>query len=374
MEYPIIDTALKDKSAPQPKAATSIAASVQLENIARDFDGKFAVNGVSLDIAPGEIICLLGPSGCGKTTMLRLIAGVDYPTDGRILQNEQEISGPNSFIPPEKRNIGLMFQDFALFPHLTILENVAFGLNNLEKKQAREIALGALERVNLGHYAHDYPHILSGGEQQRVALARAIAPRPSVMLMDEPFSGLDIRLRDAMREETLTILRETHATCVIVTHQAEEAMRMGDRIAVMQNGKIIQIGRPQEIYNQPQNIFVASMFSDINTLDAKAEHNCFATPLGTFPAHGFEDGTRAVLGIRQRAIQIITSKTEKADIQTVRARVMHHKFLGDVALMELFVEGIDKLLLVRMLERNAPEPGSEIDIYVEPGSILAFQA
>ena len=207
------------------RAAATIAARLTFERVERRYQGSMALAGLSLDIAPAEVVCLLGPSGCGKTTLLRIAAGIERPTGGRVLINDQEVAGPSRFVPPEKRNVGLMFQDFALFPHLTILDNVAFGLKSLPREDARREALAALARVGLERYAGDYPHILSGGEQQRVALARAIVPRPAVMLMDEPFSGLDVQLRERLQEETLALLRETRATCLIVTHAPSEAMR-----------------------------------------------------------------------------------------------------------------------------------------------------
>ena len=250
------------------KAAVTFAAQLTLVGVSREFDGKLALDNVSLDVAPGEIVCLVGPSGCGKTTLLRIASGVERPSAGRVLIDGQEVAGPNRFVPPEKRGVGLMFQDFALFPHLSILDNVAFGLKSLTRSEAKREALAALDRVGLAHYANEYPHILSGGEQQRVALARAIAPRPGVLLMDEPFSGLDPRLREKIREETLAILNETRATSIVVTHDAEEAMRMGDRVALMREGRIAQIGTALDLYRNPKDILTARAFSDLNEVPA----------------------------------------------------------------------------------------------------------
>ena len=220
---------------------------------------------------PSEILCLLGPSGCGKSTLLRIAAGVERPSVGPRPARRPGGGGAGGFVPPEQRGIGLMFQDFALFPHLTILDNVAFGLKSLTRSEAKAEAHAALERVGLAHYAGEYPHILSGGEQQRVALARAIAPRPSVLLMDEPFSGLDPRLREKMREETLAILHETRATSIVVTHDAEEAMRMGDRVALMRKGSMVQAGKALDLYRAPKDILAARTFSDLNELAARIE-------------------------------------------------------------------------------------------------------
>jgi len=198
-----------------------------------------------------------------------------------------------------------MFQDFALFPHLSILDNVAFGLRSLTRREAKAEAHAALDRVGLAHYANEYPHILSGGEQQRVALARAIAPRPSVLLMDEPFSGLDPRLREKMREETLAILHETRATSIVVTHDAEEAMRMGDRVALMRAGRIVQTGDALDLYRAPKDILAARTFSDLNELPARVEQGSAATPLGRFLANGLPDGADAIVCVRQRGVRLL---------------------------------------------------------------------
>ena len=185
-------------SVPRGRAAAAFAASLTFDAVERRYGQDLALKGVSLAIAPGEVVCLLGPSGCGKTTLLRIASGIEKPSRGRVLINDREVAGPERFVPPEERSVGLMFQDFALFPHLTILENVAFGLRQLPKDEARREALTILARVGLERYADGYPQVLSGGQQQRVALARAMVPRPAVMLMDEPFSGLDVQLRDSM--------------------------------------------------------------------------------------------------------------------------------------------------------------------------------
>ncbi len=286
------------------RAAATIAARLTFEQVERRYQGSMALAGLSLDIAPAEVVCLLGPSGCGKTTLLRIAAGIERPTGGRVLINDQEVAGPARFVAPEKRNVGLMFQDFALFPHLTILDNVAFGLKSLPREDARREALATLARVGLERYAADYPHILSGGEQQRVALARAIVPRPAVMLMDEPFSGLDVQLRERLQEETLALLRETRATCLIVTHAPSEAIRMGDRIAVMRAGRLVQAGKAEALYRNPADLFVARLFSEINEIPMRVEGGALRTPIGVFAVPGLGEGDAAILCIRRRAIRL----------------------------------------------------------------------
>jgi iron(III) transport system ATP-binding protein len=350
------------------RAATTFAARLTFEAVERTFDGTVALDGASLDIAPGEVVCLLGPSGCGKTTLLRIAAGIERPTAGRVLVNGQEVAGPDRFVPPEQRNVGLMFQDFALFPHLTIVENVAFGLKQLSARDARREALALLARVGLEHYADQHPHILSGGEQQRVALARALVPRPAVMLMDEPFSGLDIQLRERLQEGTLELLRETRATSMIVTHHPEEAMRLGDRIAIMRAGRIIQLGRAEELYRHPVDLFVARLFSEINEIPWKVADGALVTPLGTFPAPTLAAGQKAVLCIRQRAIRLLPEG------QGHPARALHVKFLGDAALVEMAVQGFDQPLKALVHESNVPIRGRDLGIEVDPQRVLVFAA
>lgn len=349
-------------------AAATIAARLTFENLTRKFDDKYALRGVSLDIEPAETMCLLGPSGCGKTTLLRIAAGIEWPDTGRVLFNHQEVVGPNVFMPPEKRGIGLMFQDFALFPHLTILKNVMFGLRMLQPREAERVAMAALERVGLTSYAKDYPHVLSGGQQQRVALARAIAPRPSVLFMDEPFSGLDPRLRDHMREETLAILKEMRATSVIVTHQAEEAMRMGDRIAVMRGGRVLQVGTSEEIYNHPNSLFVARVFSEMNEMPCKAQNGYVETVFGRFGVPKVITTDDVTVGVRFRALSL------NDEGRGVPGRVIDRKFLGDAALVEIVVNGLESSLKVRLRENLAPQKGDEIYVELDKDKALILES
>ena len=350
------------------KAAVTFAARLTLEDVSRRYGEVLALDGVSVDISPSEVLCLLGPSGCGKSTLLRVAAGIERPSSGRILLDGQEVAGPDNFVPPEKRGIGLMFQDFALFPHLSLLDNVAFGLKSLTRTEAKREARAALERVGLAHYAGEYPHILSGGEQQRVALARAIAPRPSVLLMDEPFSGLDTRLREQMREETLAILHETRATAIVVTHDAEEAMRMGDRVALMRQGRIVQAGKALDLYRAPKDILAARTFSELNELAARIEGGNAATPLGRFAANGVPDGADAIVCVRQRGVRL------RGAGQGLPGRVLDARFLGDVALVEVAVQGLDAPLFARIAESDVPPQGTEVGVVIEPGAVLVFAA
>ena len=350
------------------RAGTTFAASLAFEGVERRYGDVMALAGVTLDIAPSEVVCLLGPSGCGKTTLLRIASGIEKPSAGHVLISGQEVAGPNRYTPPEARHVGLMFQDFALFPHLSIIDNVAFGLKSLPREEALREAEAILARVGMARHRNQYPHVLSGGEQQRVALARAIVPRPAVMLMDEPFSGLDVHLRERLQEETLALLRETQATSIIVTHHPEEAMRLADRIAVLRRGRIVQVGRAHELHRNPADLFVARLFSEINEIPWTVEGGALRTPVGTFMVPEIGEGERAVLCLRQRAIAIATSDNGLA------ARIVRVKPLGDSALVDMAVQGFDGLLRARVRESELPGQETEIRISVDPQRVLVFPA
>ncbi|MGB2893692.1 MAG: ABC transporter ATP-binding protein, partial [Albidovulum sp.] len=275
---------------------------LEVRNLVRRFDGRSVVDDVSLTIEPGQVTCLLGPSGCGKSTTLRIIAGVDMQDEGTIHVDGRLVCDTVFRVPPERRHIGLMFQDFALFPHLSVAENVAFGLPRGSDTRGRVDAL--LERVSLSGFGPKYPHELSGGEQQRVALARALAPSPRILLMDEPFSGLDERLRDGIRDDTLALLKEEGTAVLLVTHEPHEAMRMADEIALMRRGRIVQRGAPYNIYNAPVDREAAAFFSDINILTATVQGALTQTPFGEFLAPGVSDGTEVEIVIRPQHLKI----------------------------------------------------------------------
>jgi iron(III) transport system ATP-binding protein len=360
---------------PRAKAAATIAARLTFEAVGHDYDGIPSVRGVTLDVAPGEVLCLLGQSGCGKTTLLRLAAGVERPNEGRVLINGQEVSGPKAFLPPERRGVGLMFQDYALFPHLSIVANVMFGLTALPKAEAEREALQALARVGLESHAFDFPHELSGGEQQRVALARAIAPRPSVLLMDEPFSGLDRRLRDSVRDETLAVLRETRATSLVVTHDPEEAMRMGDRIALMRKGVLVQVGTAAEIYHRPADLFTAGFFSELNVVGGRSEDGRVETPLGVFETPGIEGGSRVDVAIRPQGLAL-TALDGPPDRRRrpggVPGRIVETRFLGEIDLIEVAVDGMEQPVKARLRSGGSWKPGMDVHVGVDTAEVLIF--
>ncbi|MCX2722796.1 ABC transporter ATP-binding protein [Roseibium salinum] len=349
-------------------AGATIAAGLVFENVSHDYDGVSSVQDMSLAIAPGEILCLLGQSGCGKTTLMRIAAGVERQSRGRVLINGREVAGDGVFLPPEKRGVGLMFQDYALFPHMSILDNVMFGLTNMPKKAAQMAALGALRRVGLADYAADYPHSLSGGEQQRVALARALVPRPGILLMDEPFSGLDKRLRDSVRDETLAVIRETRATCIIVTHDPEEAMRMGDKIALMRHGRLVQHGTAAELYREPVDLFAARFFSELNQLEGVVSDAGIETPLGILSGEGLRKGGKVDVCVRPQGLLL-----HKDGLCGVSGRIRSRRFVGEVDLLTIVVDGLDYPLQARVRAGSLWENGMDVCVTTDPKDVLVFE-
>ncbi|MCI0451695.1 MAG: ABC transporter ATP-binding protein [Candidatus Latescibacteria bacterium] len=242
-----------------------------------------AVDGLSFSVERGEIFALLGPSGSGKTSTLRMIAGFERPERGRIVLDGRVIAGDGEFVPPERRNVGFVFQEFALFPHLTVMENVMFGLHGLPRDERAARAMEILERAQIAEHAGRYPRQLSGGQQQRVALARAMAPRPHVILMDEPFGSLDPDLREDARRKIRGVFREHEMSAVFVTHDQTEALGFADRIGVMRDGRIEQVGTPEELYNKPRTRFVAAFIGGANILSGTGRGDCVMTAIGRVP-------------------------------------------------------------------------------------------
>jgi putrescine transport system ATP-binding protein len=248
-----------------PPGQAKAPAFLRIEDVVKDFSGVKAVNHVSIDIERGEIFALLGASGCGKTTLLRMLAGFETPTSGRIVLDGQDLAG----LPPYSRPINMMFQSYALFPHLTVWENIAFGLerDGIAKPQIAERVEAMLKLVQLVNYGKRKPHQLSGGQQQRVALARSLAKRPQLLLLDEPLGALDKKLREETQIELVNIVEQVGVTCVMVTHDQEEAMTMASRIAVMSEGRVLQVGAPHEIYETPVSRLVADFIGNVNLME-----------------------------------------------------------------------------------------------------------
>jgi iron(III) transport system ATP-binding protein len=262
---------------PAPARTTALAC----EGLVKRYGPTLAVDGVDIEVPRGSLTALLGPSGCGKTTVLRMIAGLLVPDEGTIAIDGHEVDGPRSHLPPEKRSVGLVFQDYALFPHLNVARNVAYGLHDLPRRERRARVAEVLDLVGLGDHGRRLPSHLSGGQQQRVALARALAPSPDLILLDEPFSNLDAALRASVREEVRSILRAADATAVFVTHDQEEALSLADRVAVMSAGRVHQLADPQTLYTRPTTRFVAEFVGEADVLVGRRENrSTVATALG----------------------------------------------------------------------------------------------
>ncbi|NJR40041.1 MAG: ABC transporter ATP-binding protein [Leptolyngbyaceae cyanobacterium CSU_1_4] len=277
---------------------------LQIEHITRQFSQTIlpAVTQVSLTLHPGKILGLLGPSGCGKTTLLRLIAGFEPVQSGRITLAGQIVAGDGHWVPPERRDLGMVFQDYALFPHLNVAKNVAFGL--ARQKTKSDPVLQTLALVGLKGLENRYPHELSGGQQQRVALARALARRPSLILLDEPLSNLDIQVRLHLRREIREILKDTHTTAIFVTHDQEEALAICDQVAVMCQGKIEQLDDPETLYRYPGSRFVAEFVTQANFLPAQRQDSMWKTEVGNFSIQPDLPQEIGTLMIRQEDLKL----------------------------------------------------------------------
>ncbi|AUQ50524.1 putative putrescine transport ATP-binding protein [Phaeobacter inhibens] len=368
-------------SPPDPMLGTNSASApaprLEIRNLRRFFDGRAVVDDVSLQIQAGQVTCLLGPSGCGKSTTLRMIAGVEMQDSGEIYVDGKLICDTVFRVPPERREIGLMFQDFALFPHLSVADNVAFGLKgSKDEKRARVEEL--LRKVSLSQYIDEFPHQLSGGEQQRVALARALAPKPRIMLMDEPFSGLDNRLRDGIRDETLTLLKEEDAAVLLVTHEPEEAMRMADEIALMRSGKIVQQGAPYNVYTRPADRAAVGFFSDTNVLHAEVNGALAETPFGQFLAPGVPDGTKVDIVFRPQHLRIDFDRNGRgphptpSDGVAARGVVKRARFLGHESLVEFRMDFDGSVLKATVPNVFLPDAGRVMWLTVRRNRCFVF--
>ncbi|WP_246035884.1 ABC transporter ATP-binding protein [Aliishimia ponticola] len=351
---------------------------LEIRNLVRAYGGRRVVDDVSLTVMPGQVTCLLGPSGCGKSTTLRMIAGVEMQDAGEIWVDGNLICDTVFRVPPERRQIGLMFQDFALFPHLTVGANVAFGLTG-SKAEKRERAEEMLSRVHLKRFIDAYPDSLSGGEQQRVALARALAPRPRIMLMDEPFSGLDNRLRDGIRDETLALMREEDTAVLLVTHEPEEAMRMADQIALMRDGRVVQLGAPYNVYTRPADKAAVAFFSDTNVLKAKVEGALAMTPFGRFLAPGHPDGTEVEIVFRPQHLRIdfdrgMPPAPTPTEGTPARAEVERARFLGNESLIEFKLVETGIRLKATVPNVFLPKVGTMLLLRVPRDRCFVFEA
>lgn len=341
---------------------------LQVVELSHRFGDRLVVDRVGFTIEPGEVHCLVGPSGCGKTTSLRLIAGLENLQAGRISLNGRLLAERGQIMPPERRRVGLMFQDFALFPHLRVGENVGFGIGGRDRRGRDQRVAELLAAVNMSPYAKAYPHTLSGGEQQRVALARALAPAPELMLLDEAFSALDTSLRSQVREETLILLRETGTPTLLVTHDAEEAIRVGDRLHAMLAGRIVQSGTPSELYAAPINGFVAGFFGPVNRFRGRVYKGEVETPLGRASAGGLLEGIAVEAIVRPEALKVRSTSRGGT-----RARVLVKQDLGPVHLMRLGLPD-GSSIKVRQPGQSDAVVGDEVEIDLDPRHLFVYPA
>tara|TARA_B100000676_G_scaffold270894_1_gene287896 strand:- start:1252 stop:2304 length:1053 start_codon:yes stop_codon:yes gene_type:complete len=343
--------------------------SIRIEEVTHRYGDILAIKNATFEVASGEVVCLLGPSGCGKTTILRVSSGIERLQEGRIIIDDVIVAdGSNSQVSAEKRGIGMVFQDSALFPHLTVEGNISFGLKGYSKNVRREIVSELLKGVGLDSFAKKYPHTLSGGEQQRVALLRALAPNPSVMFMDEPFSSLDIKLRTQVRDDAIKILKDRGVATIFVTHDFEEAMLTADRIILMKEGKIIQIGRPEELYNKPKNQFVASFFGDINVTHAIVDKNEAKTIFGTIKVP-FPHGSRICLMVRPE--DLFVEELDDSD-ENYEIFVKEKRELGAYTLLQLIKKSSSDVIFARVLRKNSPKLGSKVIIQLDQPRAFVF--
>ncbi|MGB3238849.1 MAG: ABC transporter ATP-binding protein [Geitlerinemataceae cyanobacterium] len=344
---------------------------VLLEKVCKQFPKTqmAALADVTLSLGEGKLLALLGPSGCGKTTLLRSIAGFDRPDRGTISIDGRSVASPSEWVPPERRRVGMVFQEFALFPHLTVAENVAFGLQDLTKKQpalAKDRVREAIALVELEGFQNRYPHELSGGQRQRVALARALAPRPLLVLLDEPLSNLDVQVRVYLRHEIRKILKATGTTAIFVTHDREEALAISDVVGVMRDGRLEQLDTPERIYQQPASRFVAQFVTQANFLRAQRNGNGWETEIGCFAAHSIhgEAGELAEVMIREEEVTIEPDET--GDIT-----VCDRQFLGREHRYGL-VTPSGQQLYARVPQASVLEIGSRVRVSVGSEKPIVF--
>ena len=342
--------------------------SIELKNVSKRFGSVAAVNNVSYSVNEGELLALLGPSGGGKTTVLRMIAGLEMPTDGDIYVRGQRVND----LSIQQRNIGFVFQNYALFKNMNVFKNIAFGLKVKKWKRAdiKSRVRELLELFGLQELERRYPHQLSGGQRQRVAIARALAPKPGVLLLDEPFGAVDAKIRQELREWLVTLHHELNVTTIFVTHDQEEAMEVSNRIVIFSRGNLEQIGTPREVYEQPANEFVARFIGVMNVLELDVSNGVARLNELEFPSHGLPDGQRLRIGFRPYSVQISSDVT----VYRYRAILRHTYFLGVMLRVELELPS-GLLIRARMTKEEygfqGLDDGKEVSFQIRQYRVLA---
>jgi iron(III) transport system ATP-binding protein len=342
---------------------------VTIHALTKSYGGVRVLDGIDLHIPAGSLTVILGPSGCGKTTLLRLIAGFDRPDDGAIRLGDRPVFGAGRATPPERRHIGYVAQEGALFPHLSVASNIAFGLPHRARRNGTRVA-ELLDLIGLdATYARRYPHELSGGQQQRVALARALAPQPRVVLLDEPFSSLDASLREGTRRAVAAALTAAGATAILVTHDQDEALSLATQIAVMRDGRLAQVGTPDAVYRAPADLGIAAFLGDAVILSGSVHDGIAACALGHLPVHGQAPDGPADILIRPEQIETCAPPTQCSGA----ARVLEVTFYGKDAMVRLQLAASDTTITARVPGYAAPHAGASVRVRVN-GEVTVYPA
>ena len=344
---------------------------LDVKQLSHFFGEKEALTNLNFSIDHNSIVSVLGPSGCGKTTLIRLIAGLEQIQNGEIFLEKSLVANKNLNVPPEKRSISYVFQDFALFPHMTVLENISFAAGS--KSNKKQLIDQVINLSKVENFLDKYPHSLSGGEQQRVALARSIAVQPKLLLLDEPFSDLDINLKREIIDDTLHLINSLESSAIVVTHNAEEAMFLSDTILVMEKGKLLQIGTPHEIYFKPSNLYVASLFGETNIFQSKVIDNTCLTPLGRIKVSNLSNNQDVDVVIRPEAIKLNLEKSPLLNPNS--GVVVDSKFLGNSAIIHMTVndERNNKHHIHSKVMGNfLPPPASSVSVTLDEDHVFIF--
>ena len=344
---------------------------LDVKQLSHFFGEKEALTNLNFSIDHNSIISVLGPSGCGKTTLIRLIAGLEQIQNGEIFLEKSLVANKNFNLPPEKRSISYVFQDFALFPHMTVLENISFAAGS--KPNKKQLIDQVINLSKVENFLYKYPHSLSGGERQRVALARSIAVQPKLLLLDEPFSDLDINLKREIIDDTLHLINSLESSAIVVTHNAEEAMFLSDTILVMEKGKLLQIGTPHEIYFKPSNLYVASLFGETNIFQSKVIDNTCLTPLGRIKVTNLSNNQDVDVVVRPEAIKLNLEKSPLLNPNS--GVVVDSKFLGNSAIIHMTVndERNNKHHIHSKVMGNfLPPPASSVSVTLDEDHVFIF--